>query len=77
MYKEFVSKLCVLQVAEYDQDREETLDRLEKFKTAAESQHSSQWKVQQKDEEINALQKGISDLQVCLFQEREQVTYIL
>ena len=61
------------QVAEYDQDREETLDRLEKFKTAAESQHSSEWKVQQKDEEVKALQKAISDLQVCLFQEREQV----
>ncbi|KAL5256049.1 hypothetical protein ACHWQZ_G011309 [Mnemiopsis leidyi] len=60
-------------VAEYDQDREETLDRLEKFKTAAESQHSSEWKVQQKDEEVKALQKAISDLQVCLFQEREQV----
>ena len=47
--------------------------RLEQFRTAAEQQHSSQWRVQQKEEEIGALQKGISDLQVCLFQEREQV----
>ena len=73
-YTFLIRYYCQLsQVAEYDQDREETLDRLEKFKTAAESQHSSQWKVQQKDEEVKALQKAISDLQVCLFQEREQV----
>ena len=61
------------QVAEYDQDREQMTERLEKFRGAAEEQHSSQWKVQQKDEEIGALQTAISDLQVCLFQEREQV----
>ena len=66
-------KLLKCQVAEYDNDREQVMERLEKFKCATEEQHSSQWKVQQKDDEIGALQTAISDLQVCLFQEREQV----
>jgi coiled-coil domain-containing protein 77 len=31
------------------------------------------WEIRQKDDEIAELQKAISDLQVFLFQEREQV----
>jgi len=60
-------------VAEYDNDQESMLARLESYRNAVEEQHSSHWKVQQKEEEVGALQKALSDLQVCLFQEREQV----
>ena len=62
-----------LQLAEYDTDRETMMDKLESFKGAADDQQSSQWQITQKEEELAALQKAISDLQVCLFQEREQV----
>ena len=61
------------QLAEYDTDRETMMDKLENFKGAADEQQSSQWQITQKEEELSALQKAISDLQVCLFQEREQV----
>ena len=36
-------------------------------------QHKLQWELRQKDDEIAELQKAISDMQVFLFQEREQV----
>eukprot|EP00116_Pleurobrachia_bachei_P000739 sb/3461001/ len=61
------------QLAEYDTDRETMMEKLENFKGAADEQQSSQWQITQKEEELSALQKAISDLQVCLFQEREQV----
>ena len=32
-----------------------------------------QWELRKKDDEINELQKAVSDMQVFLFQEREQV----
>ncbi|XP_048643492.1 coiled-coil domain-containing protein 77 isoform X2 [Marmota marmota marmota] len=36
-------------------------------------EHRLEWDLQQKDEEIAELQKALSDMQVCLFQEREHV----
>ena len=47
--------------------------KLEKIKLCADEQHSSHFKVKQKDDEVSALQKTIGELQLCLFQEREQV----
>lgn len=35
-------------------------------------QHKLQWEVRQREEEIAELQKALSDMQVYLFQEREQ-----
>ena len=35
--------------------------------------HKLQWELRKKDDEINELQKAVSDMQVFLFQEREQV----
>ena len=35
--------------------------------------HKLQWELRKKEDEINELQKAISDMQVFLFQEREQV----
>lgn len=37
------------------------------------SQHKLEWDLQQREEEIAELQKALSDMQVCLFQEREHV----
>lgn len=36
-------------------------------------QHKLEWDLQQREEEIAELQKALSDIQVCLFQEREHV----
>ena len=36
-------------------------------------QHKLEWNLQQREEEIAELQKALSDMQVCLFQEREHV----
>jgi coiled-coil domain-containing protein 77 len=36
-------------------------------------QHKLQWELRQREEEIVELQKALSDMQVYLFQEREQV----
>jgi coiled-coil domain-containing protein 77 len=46
---------------------------LDAFKRTLEDQHKAQWELRQKDDEIAELQKAVSDMQVFLFQEREQV----
>ena len=60
-------------IGEYDIEREDILKKLDKFKEALDDQHKIQWELRQKDDEISELQKAISDMQVFLFQEREQV----
>ncbi|CAF0721823.1 unnamed protein product [Brachionus calyciflorus] len=60
-------------IGEYDSEREELFKRLDKFKQTLDDQHKLQWELRQKDDEIAELQKAISDMQVFLFQEREQV----
>ncbi|KAA0724702.1 Coiled-coil domain-containing protein 77 [Triplophysa tibetana] len=59
-------------VAQYDGEHEDLLQMLEKYRGSAEEQHKLQWDVRQREEEIAELQKALSDLQVYLFQEREQ-----
>lgn len=41
------------------------------FLTIFSPQHKLEWDLQQREEEIAELQKALSDMQVCLFQERE------
>lgn len=60
-------------IGEYDIEREEIIKKQDKFKEALDDQHKLQWELRQKDDEIGELQKAISDMQVFLFQEREQV----
>lgn len=60
-------------IGEYDIEREEIMKKLDKFKDVLDDQHKLQWELRQKDDEICELQKAISDMQVFLFQEREQV----
>jgi len=60
-------------IGEYDIEREDLHKKLDKLKISLEDQHKLQWELRQKDDEIAELQKAISDMQVFLFQEREQV----
>lgn len=60
-------------ISEYDIERESLFKRLDSFKQTLDDQHKLQWELRQKDDEIAELQKAVSDMQVFLFQEREQV----
>lgn len=60
-------------IGEYDIEREDLIKKLDKIKDSLDDQHKLTWELRQKDDEIAELQKAISDMQVFLFQEREQV----
>ncbi|NWY46630.1 CCD77 protein, partial [Sylvia atricapilla] len=60
-------------IADFDQEHEELMRRLEKYKQTYEEQHQLHWEVRHLEEEIVELQKALSDMQVFLFQEKEQV----
>ncbi|XP_038562326.1 coiled-coil domain-containing protein 77 [Micropterus salmoides] len=59
-------------IAQFDVEHEELLQMLEKYKDITEDQHKLQWEVRQREGEIAELQNALSDMQVYLFQEREQ-----
>ncbi|XP_055011451.1 coiled-coil domain-containing protein 77 isoform X2 [Boleophthalmus pectinirostris] len=59
-------------IAQFDSEHEELLQMLEKYKSIADDQHKLQWEVRQREGEISELQNALSDMQVYLFQEREQ-----
>ncbi|XP_053410450.1 coiled-coil domain-containing protein 77 isoform X2 [Nycticebus coucang] len=60
-------------MADFETENEELLKRLEFYREACEGQHKLERDLQQREEEIAELQKALSDMQVCLFQEREHV----
>ncbi|XP_020032276.2 coiled-coil domain-containing protein 77 isoform X2 [Castor canadensis] len=60
-------------MTECEADNEDLLKKLKLYKEACEEQHKLEWDLQQREEEIAELQKALSDMQVCLFQEREHV----
>ncbi|NXQ21433.1 CCD77 protein, partial [Peucedramus taeniatus] len=60
-------------IADFDEEHEELVKRLEKYKQTYDEQHQLQWEVRYLEEEIAELQKALSDMQVYLFQEKEQV----
>ncbi|XP_069807621.1 coiled-coil domain-containing protein 77 isoform X2 [Dendropsophus ebraccatus] len=60
-------------IAEFDEEHEDIVKRLEQYKATYEEQHKLQWEMRQREEEIAELQKALSDMQVYLFQEREHV----
>lgn len=55
-------------------DHEKVMTMLEKFRMTYEDQNKRQEDLRQKEEEIGELQRALSDMQVFLFQEREQVS---
>ncbi|KAF2979741.1 hypothetical protein EK904_012765 [Melospiza melodia maxima] len=63
-------------IADFDEEHEELVKRLEKYKQTYDEQHQLQWEVRHLEEEIAELQKALSDMQVYLFQEKEQVTVL-
>ncbi|NXK30738.1 CCD77 protein, partial [Piprites chloris] len=60
-------------IADFDEEQEDLVKRLERYKEMSDDQHKLQWEVRQLEEEISKLQKALSDMQVYLFQEREHV----
>ncbi|BFZ10487.1 hypothetical protein BsWGS_13526 [Bradybaena similaris] len=60
-------------IAEYDDEHDQLVCKLEEYKVTYEEQHTLQWELRQREEEIVELQKALSDMQVYLFQEREHV----
>ncbi|XP_055251944.1 coiled-coil domain-containing protein 77 isoform X2 [Moschus berezovskii] len=60
-------------MSECEAENEDLLKKLELYREACEGQHKLEWDLQQREEEIVELQKALSDMQVCLFQEREHV----
>ncbi|XP_036313866.1 coiled-coil domain-containing protein 77 [Pipistrellus kuhlii] len=60
-------------MSECEAENEDLLKKLELYKEACEGQRKIEWDLQQREEEIAELQKALSDMQVCLFQEREHV----
>uniref|UniRef100_A0A1I8JHI9 Coiled-coil domain containing 77 n=2 Tax=Macrostomum lignano TaxID=282301 RepID=A0A1I8JHI9_9PLAT len=60
-------------VQDLDADHQQLEHRLQEFSAACGDQHRLQWELRQREDEIAELQKALSDLQVYLFQERDQV----
>ncbi|KFW90216.1 Coiled-coil domain-containing protein 77, partial [Phalacrocorax carbo] len=60
-------------IADFDEEHEDLVKRLERYKETYDEQHKLQWELRQREEEIAELQKALSDMQVYLFQEREHV----
>ncbi|XP_006891439.1 PREDICTED: coiled-coil domain-containing protein 77 [Elephantulus edwardii] len=60
-------------MSECETENEDVLKKLELYKEACEGQHKLECDLQQKEEEVAELQKALSDMQICLFQEREHV----
>uniref|UniRef100_A0A3B3HPY1 Coiled-coil domain containing 77 n=1 Tax=Oryzias latipes TaxID=8090 RepID=A0A3B3HPY1_ORYLA len=59
-------------IAQYDGENEELLQMLEKHRSIMDDQHKLQWELRQREGEVAELQNALSDMQVYLFQEREQ-----
>ncbi|NXM76169.1 CCD77 protein, partial [Serilophus lunatus] len=60
-------------IADFEDEQEDLVKRLQRYKETYDEQHKLQWEVNQREEEIVKLQKALSDMQVYLFQEREHV----
>ncbi|NXY19550.1 CCD77 protein, partial [Atrichornis clamosus] len=60
-------------IADFDEEHEDLVKRLERYKETYDEQHQLQWEVRHLEDEIAELQKALSDMQVYLFQEREHV----
>ncbi|NXG70370.1 CCD77 protein, partial [Baryphthengus martii] len=60
-------------IADFEEEQEDLVKRLERYKETYDEQHKLQREVHQREEEIAELQKALSDMQVYLFQEREHV----
>lgn len=60
-------------IAEYDDEHNNVVNKVEKYKETFEESTRLQWELRQREEEISELQKALSDMQIFLFQEKEHV----
>jgi len=60
-------------VDEMQKEREDWFEQLEKLRISQEDYHKLEWELRKKDEEIADLQQTVSEAQIKLFDEREQV----
>ncbi|XP_063251125.1 coiled-coil domain-containing protein 77 isoform X3 [Prinia subflava] len=60
-------------IADFDEEHEELVKRLEKYKQTYDEEHQLHCEVRHLEEEVAELQKALSDMQVFLFQEKEQI----
>lgn len=60
-------------VDEMQKERENWFEQLEKLRISQEDYHKLEWELKKKDEEIAELQQTLSEAQIKLFDEREQV----
>lgn len=60
-------------IAEYENEHDILLKKLGEYTKCHEEEHQLECEVRQRREEISELQKALSDMQVFLFKEREQV----
>ncbi|NXO27156.1 CCD77 protein, partial [Cisticola juncidis] len=60
-------------IAGFDQEHDELVRRLEKYKQTYDEEHQLHCEVRHLEEEVAELQKALSDMQVFLFQEKEQI----
>ncbi len=60
-------------VDELQKEREDWFERLERLRISQEDYHKQEWDLRRKNEEIYGMQKLMSEGQVSLFEEREQV----
>ena len=60
-------------IAQYENEHDTQVKKLSEYKKSHEEQHQLDCEVKQREDEIAELQKALSDMQVFLFKEREQV----
>ena len=58
---------------EFQKEREEWFEKMERLKITQEDYHNLEWELRKRNEDIIDLQKVLSDSQVALFEEREQM----
>ena len=58
---------------EFDKEREDMIARVEALEMSRKDAHQNQWEKHKLEKEVEELQKGLSDSQVHLFDEREKV----
>lgn len=60
-------------IAEYGNDHEALIKKIAELKNSYQDSHQLEYEMKQREGEIGELQKALSDMQVFLFKEREQV----
>lgn len=60
-------------IAQYENEHDSQVRKLSEYRKSHEEQHQLDCEIKQREDEIAELQKALSDMQVFLFREREQV----